>query len=133
MKIQKLNEMLDYYRYLTKEIISFNRFDDENETQKLERQLIVFKYCIENIISESKGIVPLLNIINKTLFENKRKIKEKNNKLNKKYLRIARILIISIIISILLIIIIIDIVCVSRKNRSNIIDGFTVMVSSYRS
>ncbi|MFL0194079.1 hypothetical protein ACJDU8_00520 [Clostridium sp. WILCCON 0269] len=104
-KITKINNMLDYYKKLTLEMINIDFDNFKEEISAAENKYRVFKICVDSLIEECKTLNELLSLLTVTIKENRQKL-EKELCYIKKILRyMVIIFIVIIIISLLLLII----------------------------
>lgn len=95
-RIRRLNEMLDYYRTLSENIIKLE-LNYQNK-QMFERQMKIFKYCTDSLIGEAKNILAQLKLLDDALISNKQAIKVELKDLNNCYKAIFKVLIIALIV-----------------------------------
>ncbi|MCR6547216.1 hypothetical protein NVS47_17150 [Dehalobacterium formicoaceticum] len=91
-RIKRLNERLDYYRFLSKQLIAFENPNKNNESQ-IVRHLHVFRYCTDSIIQEAKTILKTLQLLDDAIMSKKRDIKQEINQIDKNYNIVFKILV----------------------------------------
>lgn len=101
-KIKNLNERLDYYRYITKELICADNQSLNDSSDKILRLIKVFRYCIDSIISESKEIVQTLDLLDKAIKSNKELIRKEIVNNENMYILIKKVFIIGMVLSLVL-------------------------------
>lgn len=104
-KITKINNMLEYYKKLTLEIISIDFNNFKEEISAAHNKYRVFRTCIDSLIEECKMLDELLSLLTITIKENRQKL-EKELCCIKKILRYMVITFVVIIIICLLLLII---------------------------
>lgn len=103
--INEINESLEYYRDITKVLISSDVINSELQKDKSKREFIAFTYLIELIRAKSEKMLTDLKELDNCILDNKDKLKQELQTISKDYSWIIRTLWIALSICLVLLII----------------------------